>query len=408
MKKMKNEVFLITLCGLLSFIDSSNTIAVCIGGQIARWQPQHLFDGLFSPPTQQAFQFFLFFNMQIHSDSDPIVFNTDINNTFEPSFMSKFTQEESFQYIQNLTKPNHTTIASMHYTPPLSSVELTQLVDGMPLDRITQYVQVQHTILNMYHHQVECVKQILQYENHHSIKFDYIISTREDIYFFRPMNLPSLISKLRVNDEDLDPNKCDIPYKRCLNFWGFNMRFFLLTRDNGIRYFGNRLSYYKLLHTINRTIENPERFELTEANALQLVGCPISVEDFPVTAVRPISHEKMCFIWFEVDRCVPLAYQEFVKENMCIVHRRQVLLQKILKLNPLFLQQHPNITIGVGNISLTEQKKRYENSMIARPKRVYASLQNVSAQMLALPKSLMRFTQDPLLVEYYWTNRAYK
>lgn len=395
-------IFLIV--GIAS-IHSTNDIAVCIGGQIARWQPKYIFDDFFNIESHKKYNFYLFFNMQVHNGSASIVYNTDMNNTFEPSFMSKLDEGEAKQYLQTLGDSKLITIAGVNYVSAVSRDRFSMLLGGLPLDRITQYVAVQDTILNMYYHQVNCVKQILEYEESHFMKFDYIISTREDVYFYRPMNLPAIIDRLRTSDKDLDPNKCDIPFKRCLNFWGFNMRFFILTRDNGIRFFGNRLSFYKFLHKIGRTIENPERFELAQANALQLIGCPITVEEFPVTAVRYISPTEMCFIWFEIDRCVPLDVQDFVRENMCIVKRRKSLLIKLAKENPKLLRKYPDVKAGVGNISLTEANKKYTNTYFLRQRKYLHG--NVTLTRKTFPKTLLRFTEDPILVEYFWTDRTY-
>ena len=421
-------------------------IAVCIGGQAARWQPQHLLDGLIFPNLKDNYHFFMFSNIQ-HSQ---VVFNTDTSNTFSPSLISGMNIDKARSYLDSLAFHSPlVTVASLKYSRMITKEALLKYFNVSKLDRITQYTDVQTTILNMYAHQVMCVQQILQFEQDSStdqpFRFDCIISTREDIFFFRPINITKVISRLRTDTspgsllavsikksqrnyrQNPIPPVCDIIYKKCRNFWGFNMRLYILTREVGIQFLGNRFSFYKYLYQINQTILNPERFELSQANALRLFGCPVSVEEFPVTAIRHFFNGQMCFVFFEIDRCVPLAYHEFAKNLLCLEMRRNFFLDKIYTEVPELLQA--NMVTGIDKIALTEEKKfpshnldfmtlqRYYRKVLNllpspsdynnRSKVREVLLQNERRRRRSLPKTLPRYTADPYLVALTWIERDY-
>jgi hypothetical protein len=448
---------------------SEKKIALCVSGQSFRWQPQHLFYDFIianledQHNTKYSYQFYFFFNIQISknaSDKASLVFNTDLSNTFAPSPISLLSFNETSSFLADLftsstpTNNEKVHLASLTFRTALSQEELLQIIKVPLLDRITQYINVQTTLLNMYYHQVQCISQIINYEKNHQFKFDYIISTREDVYFFRPILLSSILPNLRSdlsNYNSIKPKNaeisitpfgntndgnCDIIYKKCLNFWGFNMRFYILSRSVAIQFLGNRFSYYRYLSSINRTIENPERFELTMASALRLIGCPYSVEDYPVTAARHYYEYQYCFIWFEVDRCVPAAYQTFVKDRMCLELKRKYLLSQPNLIKQIPLKMRAQLINGFGNLSLTEVSKqlrfnlnygaviRYqgkvnellrelkkegknENSLTKKEWRLLLK-EKMKTKWGSAPKTMQRLAVDPFLVESTWIDRDYE
>ncbi len=556
-------------------------IAVCISGQLARWQPRHIFDNLFYAGINSHYEFYLFFNMQVARNKSEIVYNTDKRHVFKESSLAKFSINESYALIEHLIGDRQNIrLASMKYHPVTSIEQFKEILNTERLDRITQFETAQATILNMYLHQVRCTRQIVEFENLTlGDKFDFIASTREDVFFFRPMNLsyhtsllrqpksPSSIvltpktfrahdhrrlyfqktkihgndpkvfkvtsedseelpysydqSQPKLNDwesaealkhyephfdenldeeeidndnfhrqlafvvppinqppstqyslntsvDNLSPRSCDITFKRCLNFWGLNMRFFILVRDNGIKFFGNRMSFYKLLVKVNVTIENPERFELTMANALKLTSCAVSVENMPVTAIRLFDEEtveaqakavtvsgqaqssktprrylsqqesttgnatipfitnglmdKYCFIWFEIDRCVPVEYQEFVRDNFCLELRRR---HYISKLAQIYGENHPQIRelINISkrelyNMLLTEVPKKPPLTYVPPPPgfvdhsgNIYEGVppETVLPYLKSVnrPVTLMRLSLDEKFVDTLWTERDF-
>lgn len=456
-----------------------NKVAVCVSGQTARWLPTHLLEGLLK--NNPSYSFFLFFNMQYAERKEDIVYNTDQANAFSTS-MGKMKKMEIKRFLHELYATSHNVeIASLQFHTFTNGSQLLTMMQEKDqelsiypflskkdregkenndtrctkLDRISQYTTAQDSILNMYLHQMRCVEQILLYESNHRISFDFIIPTREDLYFFQPLHLPTIVKYLRNNAKSgstgdsitplhnhypwnnitYPPQSCDIPYKRCLNFWGLNMRLYVLTRDVGLRLLGNRFAYYRFLCKMDITVENPERFELTQANALQFVSCGLAVDLLPVTAIRtyaftsqlfeeelittkgklnwlqngvygvssgvtkpvqstlPTRKDKVattkdaskamaakttltassastsassssspaksrsllastpsvstinttktedtkgddfCFIWFEVDRCVPQSQQNFVKSKLCIDMRRAAYVEYLKSIN---------------------------------------------------------------------------
>jgi hypothetical protein len=375
-------------------------IAVCVSGQVARWQPYHLVQSLLQANPRYRFHFF--FNIQASvnrttmtkninnnnnnknngADTNNIVYNTDTMNVFDPGYMTFLTYDETWVFLQSLLQTKHSKVASLVFSDPLTAKEWKTYFQTDNLDRITQYKDAQATILNMYAHQPRCIEQILQYEaqqqatqksnkqqqpqqhNHHQpFRFDYVVSTREDVYFFKPMNLTHIIHKLHhgqkneylpehptpAQEQELAYlSKCDVPYKRCLSFWGFNMRFFILTRDKGIPFFGNRLSFYQFLLQINKTVDNPERFELSMANALQLTPCPMSVEEYPVTAARYFQQGQFCFIAFEIQQCVPQDNLDFIRQHLCTDFRRRMYLQYMYTDAKVRLKH--NFTLASSNV----------------------------------------------------------
>jgi hypothetical protein len=383
-------------------------IGVCVTGQTSRWQPQLLFDGLIRPNIEFSNRFYLFFNIQ-----KATVFNTDIANTFAPGALSKLNDSEVLRFVRALYEGPQVEVASLKFPSSISREELLQTFHVNDLDRISQYVGVQHTILNMYAHQVNCIRQIVQFEKEHSMKLDYIIWTREDTLFFRPLQLSKILPQLRKDTRDFrNSSSCDILFKRCRNFWGFNMRLYILTREVGLKFLGNRFSFYRYLYSINKTIENPERFELIEASALNFIGCARSVEYFPVTAVRHYQNGQMCFVWFEVDRCVPQSYQEFAKDHLCLEVRRRSYLDQMYSEFPELLQ--PDFFTGVGNVSLTEEDKKFRSNINFRTmsnydwkpfqaKRVTELLENNKK----IAVGLQRLSLIPGFVDATWVDRDF-
>ncbi|RYZ90917.1 MAG: hypothetical protein EOP04_02305, partial [Proteobacteria bacterium] len=220
--------------------DQYPRIAVCVSGQVTRWQPKHLFNGLLLP--NPMFNFYLFYNLQLPPNSSANVYSTDPQYSFDVSPLVHRDMAEAATYIQLLySTMHHIHLASITYTTPQGADYWSAFFHNKPLDRIRDHVHIQTSILNMYAHQPQCIQQILAFEEKHQYKFQYIVNTREDVYFFKKLDLTYLITQIYHPKNDplyasyphLTANrtsKCDIPFKGCLNFWGFNMRFYVLRR----------------------------------------------------------------------------------------------------------------------------------------------------------------------------------
>jgi hypothetical protein len=348
---------------IFSYDVSSSQIAICVSGQISRWLPVHLLSGVIQANSDHFFH--LFINLQYHLNDDmSSVFTTNSALSFESTPVSKMKSIDLLNYIHSLYSTKNSQVVSMEFVPPRSLLDWkksfalsssllnsTSYSKGgsLPnLDRISLYVKKQHAILNLYSHQIRCYDQIKSYEKN-GVKIDYVINTREDIFYFKPINLAKLLpnhQQLMIRDEillrseevgnsrpfsflrnSLRHSFCDLVVKNCLKWNGTNMRWQLFSHDHSSAILENRLKYYRYLYKINTTFHNPEIFELNQYKYFQLNICEYPIDDIPATAVRyvggsrdvtPSSSNGECFIAQEIgDRCVPAKFQKLVKDNNC-------------------------------------------------------------------------------------------
>jgi hypothetical protein len=184
------------------------------------------------------------------------------------------------------------------------------------LDRIEKYAGQQHTILNMYRQQSECAKSVELLEQYYGARFDYIISTREDTFFFRHVDLRTLLA---ARD-----GSCGLTARDCLSWGGINMRFQLLGRDVGLPLLRDRIRFYASLfgseNAWGRPMRffNPEQFEMMAAEVYNVSTCSLSVEQIPVTVARHVRNGTFCFPPFEVMKgCFPRGAEALVRSRRC-------------------------------------------------------------------------------------------
>lgn len=169
--------------------------------------------------------------------------------------------------------------------------------------------------------QEHCTRQILETEKIQNVTYNYIISTREDVYFHKPMNLFEIF-------QSEASNSCDLFCRDCLSWGGISMRLQLFTRNAGIVMLGNRLSHFSYLHVLNLTIQNPEQFELHEAESHNISLCPRSINLMPVIAARHTHSDRICFIdeewgmYGSNDVCIPSnclndSCRQYISKNSC-------------------------------------------------------------------------------------------
>lgn len=307
---------------LLSPQLASPRIAVCVSGQVTRWQPQHLSDGLLA--ANPAYRFYLFYNLQESKNLSAAanIYSTDPHLSFEVSPMARLSMAEAAAHIDRLLHGN-AQLASMAYVGSKSAAEWQAHFNVSALDRIRDHTgSIQSSILNMYAHQPRCMEQIELFERSAGWRFAYVLNTREDVYFFRPLQLSSLLPMLVAG-------QCDLPYKGCLNFWGHNMRFYAMRRQVAGRYLSSRLAFYQRLYAMNRTVKNPEKFELLQARSQGFQGCKLTVEQLPVTAVRHVAEGQFCFILLEYYQCLPQGqeFEELIKQRACTAVARRMKLK---------------------------------------------------------------------------------
>jgi len=292
------------------------SVAVCVTGMPERLQPEHLIKR-FVAPNAARFAFDIIYAL---APPTSLFYSTDGHVKYDPS---SFAQQTHAQLTQSLAKlvsgfpERHVRLHVLRAINDLDAAALRKKLSISPvqaLDRISQFIgNIQPRILNMYHHQEICAQQIGEIERGRGRVFDFVVSTREDVYLWKDMNLEELTSR----------HTCDIVTKDCKNWGGINMRLQLLRRDSGLRFLRDRLPFYAAMYRENRTFANPEVFELAQAEALKLSVCYRSIDNVPVTAVRHTQHGEFCFPKFEVfniageGSCMPKDHAQFTMRSFC-------------------------------------------------------------------------------------------
>lgn len=297
---------------LLQFIEIiiASKIAVCVGGQLARWLPEHIVNGLILSNPQYTFNTFV--NIQFRTQRHPIVYNTDSHLTFHPSNLTELAQGKILEYISDLYFHPNSNLVSITYTTAdkKEDWENDSILHGN-IDRIVQYKATQSSILNMYLHQENCLNQIRNFERRKNFTFDYVLGTREDIFYFSPVNLTFLL-------ENMQKEGCVIATKECLTWGGINMRWQLFTRNATDYFYGKRFEYYRYLQDNNIVVYNPEQFEHRQAQFYQLKICQYFSHQIPNAVARHVKDGQFCFFKAEIiDNCVPSVNNTFVNDHHC-------------------------------------------------------------------------------------------
>lgn len=217
---------------------------------------------------------------------------------------------DSLDYLFTAYHQTNSHLHSVRFLAPLTMAEWQKVMGGRP-DRIEQYKNEQDSILNMYRMQENCYDTIVAEERLHNTVFDYVISTREDAYYFKPLNISDLLPFFKGGE-------CDMVMKNCLVWNGLNMRFQLMTREAASKVIGKRMEYYHSLRKTRTLPFNPEQFELWQSRHYQVSTCPKPVELVPVAVVRHISNGTFCFPKYEVmNNCFPTEMNHTVTNMQC-------------------------------------------------------------------------------------------
>jgi hypothetical protein len=351
--------FLLYIIFLSSFISSSislnvnnnnendnnkPTIAICVTGQVGRLQPRHILMNLIHANPDYIFH--LYFVLQDYEQHDipgseeHMNFNT--GHGYRPMhWLRKSHHENIALLIKMFSLPNSKT-AYVEFVKFYSKEWWINFLNVKLLNRIYQYLENQHHILNMYNKQFICAEEIIKYENRQLHKhYDYIINTREDAYFFIPMNISFLVKQY------IEVDKCHLLTKSCLDWGGINMRMQLLTRDEGISFIRERLSFYNVSYGKgdgtalfdDLMVYNPEMFELGQTIYYNITSCVVNIEAFPITAVRHTYQNHICFIHQELmdnnnNECYPKEKETFLFMHMCPELETDGLLPKIVRNQP--------------------------------------------------------------------------
>ncbi len=317
-----------------SVLGIQERVAVCITGQIARWLPEQQIHGLIDSNPNYFFSFFFVF--QIKDSQHPVSYHLEGPQNSSNIAMNRF--EDGIGNISDMYTRRNSELANIRFLKPFNDDEwklYLNLNKSQELDRIREISNNNKIVLNIYRNQHECLVDILhkehqrnEHEDEHKrhFKYDYFIFTREDIYYFHPMNLSTPIHLLKQRHHDVTASEtthtCHMITKDCLDWGGINMRVEITRKAEGYKIFGSRLHYYRKLYGSGGTVFNPEEFELTQLHAHKYNVCPVSVDVLGTAVARPSPNhpEGVCF--FEVDLayekpCYPLNLKEKIMTMRC-------------------------------------------------------------------------------------------
>ncbi len=297
-------------------------MAICTGGQVNRLIPDLLKEPLLD--ANPSFTFYHFYNLQVPGPNGTTVYWKGSQSSPRDSSYAGMNESSIRHGLIQTLEGKNSILASVVLSAPRIREEWVADIRVF----ITIPKEYTYNILNMYSSHPKCVEQMKAYEVDHSITFDYVISNREDAFFFKPYNLSKLVLLLPSRAVKL-PNraaqKCDMIYKSCLSWGGFAIRSQLYTREAAIVLMGNRMVFLHRMIVLTRgtkgKFRNPETFEMFQAARAGLVGCPVSVELFPAAAARYDNNGSVCLEKKEVfsgrDLCYPSSSKDFIKTKIC-------------------------------------------------------------------------------------------
>jgi hypothetical protein len=296
-------------------------VAVCITGQVQKWIPEFQIPNLIEFNRNTMFSFF--FNLQFSQK----YFNAQGIKDVTPSNWTRIEFRRAFNLISEMYSSNHSDVVTFKFDLPYDLRKWQILLDqvGKPLDRISNHVKTQHFVLNTYQNQLSCIEEILEYENQTQIKFDYIITTKEDAFYFHPISL--MDSYIMLKDDN-----CGVITKSCCAQGGINTRFQIARRDEGVRLFSSRIDFYQSLFEKNIKISSPEMFELLQLTSYGFRNCTLPVDTIPITSAKINSTNQVCLMEKEIQSddahsdfsCIPKRFFDKMKALTCAKYKVKI------------------------------------------------------------------------------------
>lgn len=327
-------------------------IAVCICGQLSRMQIHHI-EPLISANNDVHFSFVIV--LQLSTDNS-IVYNSGkkhIGENFRPIPEASWNKSKITSHLRTILSSDNSRVESVQYVEPLNRSEWEHYMGNSThsrlytLDRIFHLPEIQPSILNMYRNQELCAAHFQLVYEKSDTTFQYLISTREDAYFFKAPNISNIIQYGLNNAKG-----CDLITKDCLGWGGISMRFQFWKFAVGLQVLSTRLAFYQSLYTMKLNVSNlaglhcyhlpaktknklriawndessyitnPECFEETQVKYLRHSICKVSMDELKVSASRHTANYSFCFIDEEVQDfhgkpCYPKSSEIFVKSYMC-------------------------------------------------------------------------------------------
>ena len=315
----------VALFVVLSFVTVSNTmkIAICVTGQKGRLHLDHLQESVLEVNARSASPLEL--NLFIFLQTGVTIFNTMNNTKSESRFDTMSDMEVEKEINRTWGKVPYVEVTEVKFHHFIEMHEFTKMMNQEQSLDIFNHFNGSTTvnILNMYKHHERCADSVLEKEASSSnIKYEYVVNTREDIYFFGlPVSLNDLTETARRH-------RCDFVSKGCLEWHGLNMRFHLMRAKVGLAYMKSSLHLYKQAIEKKNEFWNPEMFELYKAQKMRLNLCRTSANVLPVTAIRygsshnissKIPVNPICLSPIEISRhCVPDSFASYEHWNQSL------------------------------------------------------------------------------------------
>jgi hypothetical protein len=270
---------------------SCSRIAVCLNGQVSTLLPEFRAESLLSSNVDHLFTIFANLKQVAKANSTSIDMREVSPHTMNDS--------ETTAHLQTMLRHNkHITVASV------------QIFQVQPRDR-NLYSKHGMAAANNYMAAVQsnhlCLKQIGAYEQAWRRQFDYVISTREDVMYFMPMNITALLRNLHPSnvDERQSGGQCDGIYQDCMGQAGYSLRFALYTRSAAsVMMTNERLGFYSDLLESTLKAGNFNLIDRMQASKSGLSMCALPSEKVPITASRYIGNGTMCLVDHQLQGCV--------------------------------------------------------------------------------------------------------
>jgi len=328
--RRKMILFVLCLVGVLfvsSFsLNAQPEVALCIGGQLPRLQPDLLIP-LFAANAQ--FNFKVFYSLQYTNVPGEAKFWSDSNFVFNPSKVGLLKVE----YVEQALKTTYhildnVKVAAVKFGKGLTSAEWsTKHFNRKPLTAIQLPVSQPEIVLNMLAKQSDCAEQIIQFETERNMTFDYVLWGREDLHFYKALDLPLLTSLLHpaprgldavVTKQSLPGQGCQLLVRNCLTHGGLPLRGYVWPRAVAIPAMQARMHHYLHLLERNLSVITVEAFEDHFMQQQNISVCHINKDLFPTVAVRHTVKGGFCIPPTEMSkRCFPTKMESYVSKKVC-------------------------------------------------------------------------------------------
>lgn len=291
-----------------------------------RLQPDLLMP-LFASNAQ--FNFKVFYSLQYTNVSGEAKFWSDSNFVFNPSKIGLLKLE----YVEQALKTTYhildnVKVAGVKFSKGLTSAEWSvKHFNRQPLSAIQLPVSQPEIVLNMLAKQTDCAQQILQFETERNLTFDYVMWGREDLHFYRPLDLAKLTSLLHPAPRGVDavvtkqsaPGRgCQLLVRNCLTHGGLPLRGYLWTRDVALPAMQMRMEHYRHLLAQNLSVITVEAFEDNLMQRQNISVCHVNKDLFSTVAVRHTVKGGFCIPPTEMSkRCFPTKMDSYVSKKIC-------------------------------------------------------------------------------------------